>query len=53
MDIEGSKVNALMGAKETIINFKPKLVICTYHCPFNSTEIRKILLTYNPSYKFK
>jgi len=53
MDIEGAEVDALMGAKETIANFKPKLAICTYHRPSDSIEIRKILLTYNPNYKIK
>jgi hypothetical protein len=53
MDIEGAEVDALLGAKETISQFKPKLAICTYHRPTDPIEIRKILLKYNPNYKFK
>jgi len=53
MDIEGAEVDALIGAEKTISQFKPKLAICTYHRPTDPIEIRKILLKYNPNYKFK
>jgi Trk K+ transport system NAD-binding subunit len=53
MDIEGAEVDALIGAEETISQFKPKLAICTYHRPTDPIEIRRILLKYNPNYKFK
>jgi FkbM family methyltransferase len=53
MDVEGAEVDALLGAKETISQFKPKLAICTYHRPTDPIEIRKILSQYNPNYKFK
>lgn len=53
MDIEGAEVDALLGAEETISQFKPKLAICTYHRPTDPIEIRKILSKYNPNYKFK
>jgi FkbM family methyltransferase len=53
MDIEGAEVDALIGAEETISQFKPKLAICTYHRSTDPIEIRKILSKYNPNYKFK
>ncbi len=51
MDIEGGEQAALRGAKEHIMNEKPKLAICTYH---NNTDIWKIprmMREMNPEYK--
>lgn len=38
MDIEGSEMAALMGAKETIKRHKPYLAICVYHRKNDLTE---------------
>ena len=43
MDIEGMERKALMGAKEVISKFKPKLSICTYHLPDDPIILPKII----------
>ncbi|WFN37128.1 FkbM family methyltransferase [Methanomicrobium antiquum] len=51
MDIEGSELDALNGAKRHIIDEKPKLAICVYHKPNDLWEISELILEMNPSYK--
>ncbi|TLE08222.1 FkbM family methyltransferase [Helicobacter bilis] len=43
MDIEGAEQDALKGAKETILKFKPKLMIPIYHLENDIVEIPKFL----------
>lgn len=51
MDIEGSEMEALMGASEVIKKWKPKLAICIYHKPEHYWEIPIFIKKLVPEYK--
>lgn len=51
MDIEGSEVKALHGAKTLIKENKPKLAICIYHEPQHLWEIPMYLKSIVPEYR--
>jgi len=53
MDIEGSEKEALIGAKEIIKDFKPKLAISLYHKAEDLWEIPLLIKELNPDYEFK
>jgi hypothetical protein len=52
MDIEGSELNALKGAQNTIRKYKPILAICLYHRKKNLLTIPKYIHSLCPEYKF-
>ncbi len=52
MDIEGSEISALLGAKRHIRNDFPKLAVCTYHIISDMWEIPKLIDAIRPGYRF-
>jgi len=52
MDVEGSELDALQGAKKTIMKDKPNLAICVYHKPEDLLTIPQYILSIAPDYKF-
>lgn len=52
MDIEGSELDALKGASDTIKRNSPKLAICIYHKIKDLYEIPSYILSLNPQYRF-
>lgn len=50
-DIEGAERLMLDGARETMLKFKPKLSICTYHFPDDAEVLTNIILEANSDYK--
>lgn len=50
-DIEGSELNGLKGAKNTIKTFKPKLAICIYHKTEDLWTIPKYIKDLVPEYE--
>jgi FkbM family methyltransferase len=53
MDIEGSERAALLGCRETIFKFRPKLSICTYHLKDDPVVLGNIIKNINPHYKIQ
>ena len=51
MDIESAERIALEGARNTILNFHPKMAICVYHQFDDFYQIPKLILNIRKDYK--
>jgi len=53
MDIEGSEMDAIEGARETISKYKPRLSIAVYHQLENAHKVCTLLRRIRPDYQIK
>lgn len=53
LDVEGSELDAVVGAKETIRTYKPVLIISLYHRGQDFFEIPKIIKEVVPEYRLR
>ncbi len=51
MDVEGEEVGAILGAKETILKYKPKMLISAYHRTDDFIKIPQAVLGIRNDYK--
>lgn len=52
LDVEGAELEALKGARETIVKYRPRLAVCVYHKPEDLLELQLYLQSLVPDYKF-
>lgn len=52
MDVEGAEMDVLLGMRETIMRYKPKLAICVYHQHEDIYNIPAYIQSLVPEYKF-
>jgi FkbM family methyltransferase len=53
MDIEGSERRALAGARETLVRFRPRMALCTYHLPDDPVVVPATVQSIVPAYEFE
>ena len=51
-DVEGAEKEALIGAEQTIRNFKPRMIVSVYHRVGDIIELPLLIHEMNPEYKF-
>ena len=52
MDVEGGEMDALAGAKETLLKYRPQLAICLYHKPSDMWTIPELIRKIVPEYRY-
>lgn len=52
MDVEGAEMESLIGAKNTIQKYYPRLAICLYHKQADFIQIPAYIMSIAPLYKF-
>lgn len=52
-DIEGAERNMLVGARNILHDFAPKLALCTYHRKDDPEVMEQLILEANPRYKIE
>jgi FkbM family methyltransferase len=50
MDIEGSEIEAILGARDVIMKYSPVLTIAIYHKPYDLWDIPLLINEINPDY---
>jgi FkbM family methyltransferase len=51
MDIEGAEQKAIVGARNTIAKFRPRMALCIYHVKGDDTMVPKLVHDAVPDYK--
>jgi FkbM family methyltransferase len=52
VDIEGAEPEALIGARQTIATYRPKLAIAAYHRPMHVIELPRLIASFASGYRF-
>jgi FkbM family methyltransferase len=52
MDVEGAELKSLMGARDSIVKYRPKLAVCIYHKTNDIFEIVKYIDSLQLNYRF-
>ena len=53
MDIEGAEQKAVIGARNTIAKFRPRMALCIYHVKGDETMVAKLVHDAVPDYKVR